>query len=37
MSTDAADLRVTNRAYYEAGVRYPAHGFRVVRSAKVGG
>jgi formylglycine-generating enzyme required for sulfatase activity/class 3 adenylate cyclase len=37
MSTDAADLRVTNRAYYEAGVRYPAHGLRVVRAARVGG
>ena len=37
MSTDATDLRVTNRAYYEAGVRYPAHGLRVVRAAKVGG
>jgi formylglycine-generating enzyme required for sulfatase activity/class 3 adenylate cyclase len=37
MSTDAADLRVTNRAYYEAGVRYPAHGLRVVRAAKEGG
>jgi formylglycine-generating enzyme required for sulfatase activity len=34
MSSDSFDLRVTNRAYYEAGVRYPAHGFRVVRPVK---
>jgi len=37
MSADQSDLRVTNRAYYDPGVRYPAHGFRVVRASKVGG
>jgi formylglycine-generating enzyme required for sulfatase activity len=31
------DVRVTNRAYYDVGVRYPAHGFRVVRPMKTGG
>jgi formylglycine-generating enzyme required for sulfatase activity/class 3 adenylate cyclase len=30
---NAADsLRTSSRAYYDANVRYPAHGFRVVRS-----
>ena len=37
MSSDAFDIRVTSRAYYDAAVRYPAHGFRVVRPAKTGG
>jgi formylglycine-generating enzyme required for sulfatase activity/class 3 adenylate cyclase len=37
MSNDPFDIRVTYRAYYDAAVRYPAHGFRVVRSAKTGG
>jgi hypothetical protein len=32
-----SDVRVTNRAYYDVGVRYPAHGFRVVRPMKTGG
>jgi formylglycine-generating enzyme required for sulfatase activity/class 3 adenylate cyclase len=37
MSSDAFDLRVTSRAYYDPAVRYPAHGFRVVRAVKTGG
>jgi formylglycine-generating enzyme required for sulfatase activity len=37
MSSDPLDVRVTNRAYYDVGVRYPAHGFRVVRPIKTGG
>ena len=37
MSNDPFDLRVTSRAYYDAGVRYPGHGFRVVRPVKTGG
>jgi formylglycine-generating enzyme required for sulfatase activity/class 3 adenylate cyclase len=37
LSSDPLDVRVTNRAYYEATVRYPAHGFRVVRPVRPGG
>jgi formylglycine-generating enzyme required for sulfatase activity len=36
MSSDPLDVRVTNRAYYDAAVRYPAHGFRVVRPVRMG-
>jgi formylglycine-generating enzyme required for sulfatase activity/class 3 adenylate cyclase len=31
---DASDLRVASRAYYESGVRYPTHGFRVAVTEK---
>jgi formylglycine-generating enzyme required for sulfatase activity/class 3 adenylate cyclase len=37
MSSDPFDVRVTYRAYYDAAVRYPAHGLRVVRPVKNGG
>jgi formylglycine-generating enzyme required for sulfatase activity/class 3 adenylate cyclase len=36
-SADPGELKVTYRAYYDAAVRYPTHGFRVVRSPKTGG
>jgi formylglycine-generating enzyme required for sulfatase activity/class 3 adenylate cyclase len=36
LSSDVADLRVTARAFYDAAVRYPTHGFRVSRSLKQG-
>lgn len=37
MSSDPFDVRVSNRAYYDGTVRYPAHGFRIVRSVRSGG